>query len=151
MFRILLNESLSSDAFEAFRELQHHTFVQSIRLTSPSWREIASTGQTLDRALWSNGWCFSAAASPLHLSVGGRGVVVVVQYPGLGLGWSCVVREVLSTSGVGTIRLRLYSGLAFCKSVVHTRAQIQGGFMLSSLEASHLDFWNSHCSYRRMM
>lgn len=55
MFRILLNESLSSDAFEAFRELQHHTFVQSIRLTSPSWREIASTGQTLDRALWSNG------------------------------------------------------------------------------------------------
>lgn len=61
MFRILLNESLSSDAFEgarserAFRELQHHTFVQSIRLTSPSWREIASTGQTLDRALWSDG------------------------------------------------------------------------------------------------
>lgn len=53
-----------------------------------------------------------------------------------------MVREVLSTSGVGTIRLRLYSGLGFCDSVVHTRAQIRGGFMLSSLEASHLDFWN---------
>lgn len=53
-----------------------------------------------------------------------------------------MVREVLCTSGVGTIRLRLYSGLGFCNSVVHTRAQIRGGFMLSSLEASHLDFWN---------
>lgn len=52
MLRILLNESLSSDAFEgkpskkAFRKPQHHTFIQSIRLTSPSWREIASPGQT---------------------------------------------------------------------------------------------------------
>ena len=52
MLRIPLNEPLSSDAFEgaqskkAFREAQHHTFIQSIRLTSPSWREIASTGQT---------------------------------------------------------------------------------------------------------
>lgn len=52
MSRILLDESLSSDAFDgthskkAFREPQLHTLVQSIRLTSLSWREIASTGQT---------------------------------------------------------------------------------------------------------
>lgn len=52
MSRILLDESLSSDAFDgahskkAFREPQLHTPVRSIRLTSLSWREIASTGQT---------------------------------------------------------------------------------------------------------
>jgi len=52
MLRILLEELLSSDAFEgmpseiAFREPQHHMFSRSIRLTSPSWREIALTGQT---------------------------------------------------------------------------------------------------------
>lgn len=52
MSRILLDESLSSDAFDgthskkAFREPQLHTLVRSIRLTSLSWREIASTGQT---------------------------------------------------------------------------------------------------------
>ena len=31
---------------KAFSEPQHHTLIQSIRLTSPSWREIAPTGQT---------------------------------------------------------------------------------------------------------
>lgn len=75
MFRILLNESLSSDAFEgahskkAFRELQHHTFtINKVNLAKPE--KNRSDWSNLDRASRSNGVRISATVSPLHLCVG---------------------------------------------------------------------------------
>lgn len=82
MLRILLNESLSSDAFEGTpvqRSLSRTTtsHIHSINKVNLTKLERNCFDWTkLDRAMWSNGWCLSATASPLHLSVGGCNILI---------------------------------------------------------------------------
>lgn len=77
MFRILLNESLSSDAFEggALQEslsratASHIHAINKVNLAKPE-RNL-SDWSNLDRASRSDGVRISATVSPLHLCVGG--------------------------------------------------------------------------------
>lgn len=77
MLRSLLNESLSSDAFEgtpskkAFQDPHRTSHVHPInRLTPPSWRDTASTGQ-----MWIEICDVMDVfrTVPLHVSAGGGG------------------------------------------------------------------------------
>lgn len=102
--------------------------INKVNLTELERNCLAWTN--LDRALWSNGWCFSATASPLHLSVGGCDILIgfTVKL------WSarCSVLGVICISLFGTAAFPQgkYSGLAFFNSGVYTFAQIQDIFSL---------------------